>query len=658
MAKIAKNEMQTLTATQQSRGFFAVVATGAQMMDGESQNMKQCFVRLRDGTIVNVATLPQIDPDNPQPNGDYSISLNANHSDDVRDKGGEGWLDIKNGVLHMYGVLVANTTGNEILPLVKNGMCKFSTEGFAENYDDGFLIYAVAPVLEGNDPGTQIAKNSKKGTTMAEKISKEIIKSAALAKLNAESEKNDDVNDAPARITSALSDLGVDASSPMYVDIFTDLLTALTGGTTDPEPDTADDGNDSDPTTGMSEAESTAANNSAKGVKSIVINQYSLPKAVQTNGAVEGEFVEGDAKLNRMLKSKAYIRQFGEAMIKANGSPEKFNEELASIFKKNDLTFNPDEVQVVPEVVVTQVVELLQSDGSLIARLRNTGAAFWQTFATVEETTYAQGRPRNVKTEKTEQTLEIQPRSIIAGQIYKFIRIPDALVQINSNMAGNAIINYVSQELPVKVVRAMEEAVLVGGVVNDDSTPFTSAISIMADALDSTSNFATVVTPDAGTPLGLAVQQAASQVLPTNLGFGNLVLVTSRQKLQQIKASLTAASGDFPVNLTATDQQIADYLGVDSIVTPAWLQVVSTDPNRNANIATFLSTYVGAVFDGNSYAKLGNDSPTSMNDYFIPTNTHDFEAKVMFGGALTSPHSAVLVANVPGGTTTTTTTTA
>ena len=69
------NQIQQLTPEQQKRCYFATVSTNRVMADGTRQNNAQAQVRFRDGSMHYVRDLPMIDPSNPQPNGDYSISI-------------------------------------------------------------------------------------------------------------------------------------------------------------------------------------------------------------------------------------------------------------------------------------------------------------------------------------------------------------------------------------------------------------------------------------------------------------------------------------------------------------------------------------------------------------------------------------------------------
>jgi hypothetical protein len=161
MSEVTKNLAQTLTEEQQKRSFFTVVASNFTMADGTKQNPHKAMVRLRNGEMVYVKDLPGFDTDNPQPNGDYIIPLNNNHSDAVESQAGAMWLAVEDNYLKALIVFSNNDAAKNLIPLARDGFLQFSTEGYLEDMSDSgeygdFWITAVAPVMVGNDPSTQI----------------------------------------------------------------------------------------------------------------------------------------------------------------------------------------------------------------------------------------------------------------------------------------------------------------------------------------------------------------------------------------------------------------------------------------------------------------------------------------------------------------------
>jgi hypothetical protein len=163
---MVKNKIQQLTPEQQGRAKVAVAASGLTMADGLSQDPMLAQVRLRNGDIVYVKDLPSIDREDPQPNGDYQITLVNDHSGKVEDQGGASWLFVEDDMLHSLTLYSDNSKGNELLPLANDGILQFSTEGYVDEIDENgkygnFLITTLSPVTVGNDPGTQVLNGNR-----------------------------------------------------------------------------------------------------------------------------------------------------------------------------------------------------------------------------------------------------------------------------------------------------------------------------------------------------------------------------------------------------------------------------------------------------------------------------------------------------------------
>lgn len=629
--KTRKNEVQTLTPEQQGRGFFAIVATGAEMFDGEAQNMRRCYVRLRSGDVVNIATLANIDPDDPQPNGDYAISLNANHSQDVRDKGGEGWLFIGgDGKLHMFGVFSTNTTANELLPLAKDNMLKFSTEGFSENYDDGFLIYAVAPVLEGNDPGTQIAQNSlERNDNMAEAtISKETVRAAALEKLNAADETDDKGADVATKIATTLADLGVKTSDPMYLDIFSDLLGVLTGAATAETEPTDSEG---DLTAGMSDVESTnTAFGAIKGYKVAGVNhmkssEYALPLATQS---APHDAADETVATNGALKGKKAMNKFVE-ILKANiGNPTSAGAAWSNYLRENgNITFDPDAVAVLPEILVQEINTVLTTRGEIWDKIYKTGLIYFAP-AVDYPLESAKARGRGANSAKTSQQLAPTPRLIQPSLFYKFISLAADTVYKNGGLNGG-IVSFVTRELAMKTLELLERAIVFGGVSDDQGVSISNFVyPIIADTV-ANGVYGDVYTMSAGESLPEAITGAAAQVL----SGGELTLITTRENAMKLPY-LTVGASNIPMFLNSAERGQVNIPGIDHVVYPTWI----TQSDLGAG-------NFGIVVDLSAYAGVGESTVNdSFYDFYMRTNEHDFEAMINFGGGLYKSKAASLVA--------------
>ena len=655
------NQIQQLTAEQQKRCYFAIVSTNRVMADGTRQNNAQALVRFRDGSMHYVRDLPVIDPSNPQPNGDYSISIDNNHSDDVADQSGVGWLYLDNmDQLHMMYCLSNNAAANAIKPLADDRMLQFSTEGELKDLTNGvygdFWITAVAPVKTGNDPGTQSVENQLKGAVMADeeknkaedKVTKADVENMVrnMLKSNAAAKPGDVVT----AVASMCDSLGI-TDAKWISDMVSDALSAAAG-----LPYKTDDAKTA-PTgmaTGGDGVDPTANPvNVMKGadvknnMKTAVAGDYH-PQVSQNAVVISNDF---DAKKN----SPEYKEIWGKALLNGWQNPRNHmpSAELTGYFKKNDITFNPDSVDFTPEYVIKQITELLQSDGQLLSHITmNNGVSQYTVPAFVTQTTYAKGRAKGATSEKVSQTATIQPRLITAQSLFKYVTLPSDFVDNSGGINGSAVVDWVTRELPSKVLRAAEEALIVGGVTNDETTTptaFTAIHSIVDDVTASGSPYGEVYTPAAGESLlhSLSTQVANVELLDSAVGNTGIYLIMSRPAYRQLLNEAVLGSGAYPANLASTPQQIADFLGIDGVIQVPWLRPSSREHGHNGNIDTFMDTYQALLVNLSGVYGVGNLTPTALSQYFLRANTYDFESKLYIGAALGAPHSAVLIKNAP-----------
>lgn len=658
------NQIQQLTADQQKRCYFAVVSTNRVMADGTRQNNAQALVRFRDGSMHYVRDLPMIDPSNPQPNGDYSISIDNNHSDDVADQSGVGWLYLDNASrLHMMYCLSNNAAANAIKPLADDRMLQFSTEGELKDLTNGvygdFWIMAVAPVKTGNDPGTQSVENQLKGAVMADekenkaedKVTKADVESMVrnMLKTNAPAKPGDVVT----AVASMCDSLGI-TDAKWISDMVSDALSAAAGLPYKTDDDTAapadlaTGGDGVDPTANPVNA--VRKNKAKMNVKTAQAGDYH-PQVSQNAVVTRNDF---DAK----KESPEYKEIWGRALLNGWQNPHNHmpNTELAGYFKRNDITFNPGSVAFTPEYVIKHVTELLQSDGQILSHITmNNGVGQYTVPAFVTQTTYAKGRAKGATNEKVSQSATIQPRLITAQSLFKYVTLPADFVDASGGINGSAVVDWVTRELPSKVLRAAEEALIVGGVSNDETsspTTFNAIHSIVDDVTAAGSPYGEVYTPAAGESLlnSLSTQVANVELLDSAVGNTGIYLVLSRPAYRTLLNQAVLGSGAYPANLASTPQQLADFLGIDGVIQVPWLRPSSRETGHNANIDTFMSTYQALLVNLSGVYGVGNMTPTALSQYFLRANTYDFESKLYIGAAMGAPHSAVLIKNAPAAT--------
>ena len=662
------NQIQTLTPEQQQHCYFAIVETDQVQADGTRQNAKQAMVRLRNGTMAYVRDLPQISPDDPQPNGDYQIVVNNDHDSSVSAQSGIGWLYIgDDGYLHMMYCLSSNQAALDVEPLAKDNMLSFSTEGDLYGMaDDGkygdFWITCVAPVQVGNDPGTQTARNSKKGGIMPDETKKQetqdldynTIKDMVSKALNA---KNADAKD-PGAVMSAVaklfSQLGI--TDPKWMaDITSDFLSASAGlpyhmpgepdDTPTPSTDTTDDNVATANKADKTEKTKTNAKSVVVGGYKPVVNQQT---GTQTVHVVQNAF-------EKFREGPEYKEAFGQALLKGfrrSGADSNAAEPIENALKKNDISFDPDQVSLTPEYLISRVTELLQSSNNIFSHISMyNGLNQYTVPAFVTQTTYAHGRARGATGEKKSQEAKIQPRLIVAQSLFKYVSLPADFVDNAGGLSGSAVVDWVNRELPAKVIRAAEEALLVGGVTNDDKgssetgSPYTAISSIVDDVTAAGSVYGTVYQRQASESMlqALSTQVANVELLDNALEQTGVWLVISRTDYRALLGAALMGDGKYPANLAGNAEQLAAFLGIDGIIQVPWLRPAARETGHNTKIDDYTATYEAMLVNLSAVYGVGELTPTALSQYYLRANTFDFESKMRLGAALGAPWSVVLI---------------
>lgn len=657
------NQIQTLTPEQQSHCYFAIVETDQVQADGTRQNAKQAMVRLRDGSMAYVRDLPQISPDDPQPNGDYQVVVNNDHDSSVASQSGIGWLYIgDDGYLHMMYCLSSNKAAQDVEPLAKDHMLSFSTEGDLYGMaDDGkygdFWITCVAPVQVGNDPGTQTAQNMMKGGIMPDETKKQdtqmdydTIKELVSKALNA---KNADTKD-PGAVMSAVarlfSQLGI--TDPKWMaDITSDFLSASAGlpyhmpgepeDTPTPSTDTTDDNVATANKVDKTEKTKTNAKSVVVGGYKPVVNQQTGNQTVHVTQNAFEKYREGPE----------YKEAFGQALLKGfrrSGADPNAISPITNALKKNDISFDPDQVSLTPEYLISRVTELLQSSNNILSHISMyNGLNQYTVPAFVTQTTYAHGRARGATSEKKSQDAKIDPRLIVAQSLFKYVSLPADFVDNAGGLSGSAVVDWVNRELPAKVIRAAEEALLVGGVTNDDTdnSPYTAISSIVDDVTKENSVYGTVYQRQASESMlqALSTQVANVELLDNALEQTGVWLIISRTDYRALLGAALMGDGKYPANLAGNAEQLAAFLGIDGIIQVPWLRPAARETGHNSKIDSYTATYEAMLVNLSAVYGVGELTPTALSQYYLRANTYDFESKIRLGAALGAPWSVVLI---------------
>lgn len=454
---------QTLTPEQQERAFFSVVASGLKMADGNAQTPYKAMVRMRNGDMAYVKDLPEIDKDDPQPNGDYHLPLQNNHDSSVNEQSGALWLFIKDDMLHALVVFSDNKAAENLLPLAKDGFLQFSTEGYVEDISESgeygdFWITAVAPVTVGNDPATQVVEHQLKDLTA--------VVNALSKKLDAMSEQK--------RTSTNKNEQTDAAGTPARNE---DEMTI----TTVPQP---------------------PAPQAAVKIVPPTTNAIAPPEqagAVVTNSGRD------------WLKTSNAMSAFVSAL--KLGSAERTRSAWEGSLAENGISFDPDEIALLPEALVTEIDHVITTNGEIYNKLNHTGLMYVIVGTSEFPLEGAKVRARGASGAKTSQNVEINPRIIQATAFYKYLSQAYDMIARNGGLSG-AIAKFATRELAMKVLELIERAVVVGGV-NDDSGAAISPQFVTPISADTTAGgvYGDIYTQGTTESIPEAITSAAAGIL-------------------------------------------------------------------------------------------------------------------------------------------------
>ena len=363
-----------------------------------------------------------------------------------------------------------------------------------------------------------------------------------------------------------------------------------------------------------------------KAMSKIAESQVLEPKAqadVDTTPKV-------DAKA--WFKSKDAVEAFTMALAD-NAGKDFRSEEVQAAYKAAQVKagITDPSVFTLPEPVITSIEDAVKS-GEIYSRMNHTGLdvfkLVWDDADSELDTSRAGGfnglwedGSSNIDRTKEEQILDFEKRVIRAQYIYKYLVLGKETIR--ENRSTGALVRFVLNELPVRIIRELERAAIIGdGRAAGSKRKITSFVSVKADAAAGNA-FASTYTRQAGESLAEAVRRAASQIEAD----GEVVLIA--KKGFSVDAMFEKdGSGDllFPIGASAET-----VLGVNTIIEPSWLTDTS-DPDNDAYLVVL-----------SQYHTVGDNSIEAFTNFKLETNENEFLQEIYKGGALAAVNSAVAI---------------
>lgn len=345
------------------------------------------------------------------------------------------------------------------------------------------------------------------------------------------------------------------------------------------------------------------------------IQDAALPSQAPTTPTVE-----------QYLKSRKSIEDFAQVLVdNAGKTAQEVKDAWAAHIEQSGVTMgvvNPE--VLLPEALITEIEDAFKEGGEIWNLVNKTGlSVFKAAWDIVEgEDSRAKGYNRADEPEKQEEEIEIDTRVLRPQFIYKYIVLDKE--DIKEQKDTGALVKYVLSELPRRIVRELERAIIIGdGRANNSPLKVKKFISLKADAA-TTDGFARTYTPASGESKYESLVRARDLVKAD----GSRHLVSKTGFLTDILL-MQSVSGGF---IFAPGTDIARALGFSGSVEPDWFDD-TTDPENDAYI-----------WVPSAYKTVGDNSIEAFTNFTLKTNQQEYLQEIYAGGGLTKLKAAVAIA--------------
>lgn len=334
--------------------------------------------------------------------------------------------------------------------------------------------------------------------------------------------------------------------------------------------------------------------------------------------------VDTKAKPTDFLKSNDSVEAFAQVLKdNAGRNIKEVRAAWKAVLVKNGLT--DADYFVLPDPLVSSIEDAVKASG-IYAALNHTGLDVfrvdWDDTDAETDTSRAGGHKKGDT--KDEQILDFDKRVIRAQYIYKYLVLDKETVR--ENRSSGALIRFVLNELPTRIIREMERAAIIGdGRASDNKRKISEFISVKAD-VEADNVFATAYVPEAGESLYESVIRAKSMVKAD----GGIYLVAKDGYMTDV-ALEKDTDGRF---LFQPGSDMAAMLRVAGVFEPEWF-TDATDPDYDAYLV---------VLGG--YKTVGDNSIEAFTNFKLETNENEYLQEIYKGGALSLRKAAVGIAKV------------
>ena len=317
------------------------------------------------------------------------------------------------------------------------------------------------------------------------------------------------------------------------------------------------------------------------------------------------------------LNTKGAVVDFANALQDSAGaSAEDFKKAWAAKVASKGIT---NVEQLLPGALVSAISDGIEKAGTIWNVVNKTGLTVRRIDA---ETAGARAQGHKRGTTKKEMSLTFTDRVIRAGFIYDYITLNKE--DIRENQDTGALVKFVLETLPKRIITEIERAIVLGDGRNASGDDvIESFVSILKDAQSGT--FATEYTPAKDEPLYKSIIKAAAQIEAE----GPIYAVLSKSAKADLKLSETK-NGALVLPLGG---DLAGTFELKEIFTPSWF--------NKSNAAD----YQAVLFVGDAYETVGDNSIEAFTNFSLSQNKQEYLQEIYAGGALTKVKAGVAIKN-------------
>lgn len=325
------------------------------------------------------------------------------------------------------------------------------------------------------------------------------------------------------------------------------------------------------------------------------------------------------------LSTKQSVEDFAQVLVENAGkTPAEVKDAWGAKLAEMGVT-NPE--ILLPDALITEIEDAFSKGGEIWNLLNKTGLtvfrAAWDTVT--GEDSRAKGYNRADQADKAEEVITIADRVLRPQFVYKYITLNKE--DIKENRDTGALVRYVLSELPKRIVREIERAVVIGdGRASDDDYKIDSFTAVKADAA-ANNVFAKRYVPEAGDARYKSLLKARDLVKAD----GSKYLVSKTGYLTDLLLEQGVNGG----YIFAPGTDVARALGFAGSFEPDWLDGTN-DADNDAYVV---------VFD--AYKTVGDNTIEAFTNFVLKTNKQEYLQEIYAGGGLTKRDSAVAIATTP-----------